>query len=225
MDPSGHEPKYGDGACYEIDCKNANGTLVGNKIIKPTPTPKPSNTPTPSPSNTSVPTPTGTSVLDKSQELVKESEIGDMIWDWGVTNGYSVAGYAKNCNAHGGKDIVLNPCKSAVFNAGTIAHEIMHDLLFKGSTGSLQEEYMVYMVGDAVRAQLIVKGYGTSSDMFAPLTDYTVKLENNPNLEQDLKSWFKAHGIDIYYRSRNEINGTPTGWGVPPFPLTFTPKP
>ncbi len=28
MDPSGHEPKYGDGACYEIDCKNANGTPV-----------------------------------------------------------------------------------------------------------------------------------------------------------------------------------------------------
>lgn len=27
-DPSGHEPKYGEGACYEIDCKNANGTLV-----------------------------------------------------------------------------------------------------------------------------------------------------------------------------------------------------
>ena len=32
VDPSGHEPKYGDGACYEIDCKNANGTIprLGN---------------------------------------------------------------------------------------------------------------------------------------------------------------------------------------------------
>ena len=28
VDPSGHEPKYGEGACYEIDCKNANGTEV-----------------------------------------------------------------------------------------------------------------------------------------------------------------------------------------------------
>ncbi|MBI5825230.1 MAG: RHS repeat-associated core domain-containing protein [Chloroflexi bacterium] len=27
-DPSGHEPKYGEGACYEINCKNANGTDV-----------------------------------------------------------------------------------------------------------------------------------------------------------------------------------------------------
>ncbi len=27
-DPSGHEPKNGEGACYEIHCKNANGTNV-----------------------------------------------------------------------------------------------------------------------------------------------------------------------------------------------------
>ncbi len=27
-DPTGHEPKYGDGACYGINCTNANGTVV-----------------------------------------------------------------------------------------------------------------------------------------------------------------------------------------------------
>ncbi len=27
-DPTGHEPKYGEGACYEINCNNANGTKV-----------------------------------------------------------------------------------------------------------------------------------------------------------------------------------------------------
>ena len=28
IDPSGHEPKYGEGACYGINCTNANGTVV-----------------------------------------------------------------------------------------------------------------------------------------------------------------------------------------------------
>jgi len=225
-DPTGHMLDEGDdGGCLLCEDDDPPPTNTPSPTPSNTPTPSPSNTPTPSPSNTPVPTPTGTSVLDESQILVQESEIGDMLWDWGVANGYSIAGYANTCIAHGGKNIVLNPCKSAVYNAGTIAHEIMHDLLFGGSTGSAQEEYLAFMIGDTVRAQLIAKGHGSPSDMAVDLKDYTVQLENNPNLDQDLIDWFELHGLDIYVRSKTPPSGTPTGYGLPPFPLTWTPKP
>jgi hypothetical protein len=93
--------------------------------------------------------------------------------------------------------------------------------MFHGSTGSQLEEYIAYMVGDAVRAELIHTGYGTSADIDRSLAEYTVNT-NNPNkiqLEQDLENWFNNQGLNIY------IDPAPAGYGVPPFPLTFTPRP
>jgi hypothetical protein len=96
---------------------------------------------------------------------------------------------------------------------------MMHYLLNPGSTGSLQEEYVAYMVGDVVRNELIQAGFGTGADIQRSLTAYTVDI-NNPNqiqLEADLEQWFRSQGLSIY------VEPQPTGFGVQPFPLTFTP--
>ncbi len=182
---------------------------------------------TATPTKTPVPTPIDL-ILEDAKSLIQLSETGKGLYEWGINNGFAFD-YSDDCAGHlDNKKILLNPCRpSAVYSAGQIGHEILHHILYPGHTGSLVEEYQAFMVGDAIRAELISKGYGTGSnlDIGIPLSKYTVQLENNPNLANDLEMWFDINNLDIYIRPRNAANGIPTGWGVLPFPLTFTPRP
>ena len=121
--------------------------------------------------------------------------------------------YSITCNAHNtGTTIQVTPCRSAVYVAGNIAHEAMHHKV--PGSGSLLEEYKAFLVGDVVRNELIVAGYGTSADTALSLTAYTVNL-SNPNenqLAHDLILWF------IDNRLRKYVDPKPKGWEVPALP-------
>jgi len=217
-DPTGNRA-CGDGERW--DCDGRLNPTTPPVVSTPTNTPTSTPTKTPSPTSTSVPTPTGTSTINSAESLIQYSTVGQPLYEYAMNNGFEIT-YSKNCAGHlAGHTIQVNPCRSAVYVAGNMAHEIMHDLMFHGSTGSQLEEYIAYMVGDAVRAELIHTGYGTSADIDRSLAEYTVNT-NNPNkiqLEQDLENWFNNQGLNIY------IDPAPAGYGVPPFPLTFTPRP
>ena len=124
--------------------------------------------------------------------------------------------------------ILVNPQQTPTFIAGTIAHESYH-FLTPGNTGL--EEYNAYRIGDEVRNDIIQAGYGTSADLFAPLSDYTVNT-SNPNLGQlilDLDTWFIQHRIPNYASGGSygmaPLPTMPTSTVTPSSTPTFTQTP
>jgi hypothetical protein len=217
VDPTGHESVCGS-SYSDPECEN----LVPLKK-KPTPTPPPgpsntptpTNTPTPAPTGTPIPTPTGIpSTLDTAISLIQNTSIGNPLYEMLIAEGFKFE-YSRTCNAHNtGTVIQVTPCRSAVFVAGNIAHEAMHENVL-GS--SLLEEYKAYFVGDAVRNQLIQAGYGTNADLDRPLTAYNVDI-TNPNriqLSADLVDWFRSNRLGVYIDT----------YYVPALPRTMFPSP
>jgi hypothetical protein len=182
------------------------------------PTPTPSNTPTqtPSPTQTPLPTPT-TDNISIALSYLQYSPQGLALYNelnrkaHNVTIEYSATTYGAMIPTRVIKEylfglikiptydvkILVNPQQTPTFIAGTIAHESYH-FLTPGGTGL--EEYNAYKIGDETRNDIIQAGYGTTADLFAPLSDYTVNT-SNPNLGQliqDLDSWFIKHNIPDY---------------------------
>jgi len=131
IDPTGHTSvcgfSYSDPEC--------------NSLPPRTPT-KPTNTPTRTPISTPTRTPTATATPSSIQTAIsylEYSPLGQSLYDYGVAEGYTIE-YSKTCAGHGGENIVVPPPScykaTATFIAGTIAHEIAHNLL-TGAGGTL----------------------------------------------------------------------------------------
>jgi len=147
--------------------------------------------------------------------LIKLSENGLDDWNYAQANNIVIGGYNAKCQGQGRNPILVNPCGSPVYDAGTIAHEITHDRVH--ADGTLYEEYQAFMEDDIVRNDLITLGYGSKSDLKHDLSVYTVNLENTDlyQLSEDLKNWFNQYEPLYQTPTTSTVNGI-KGYGILP---------
>lgn len=224
IDPTGHCFNQSDGTWHLLEwpwfgyCQN--NTQTPN--IPPTSTPAPTftvtctptPTVTPSPTNTPLPTPTGYPKETALYYLKTYSPTGKTLYDQSILIG-AIIDYNPDRCAGQSKGIIIwvNPCGTATYDAGSIAHEMYHVLRHSPrGGGSKYEEYGAMLVGDVVRSEIITRGFGTSADMRNPISIYTVDLYN-PNrtqLETNLNDWFKNNEPDPSYKNLPALPSTPT---------------
>jgi hypothetical protein len=200
-DPSGHVICNDEGVCFTPPPN----TGIGK-----------SATPTP------IPTPTGQSnSMEEAIDLMQHSPLGQVLYEIAIMDGLKIEYNDKADGCSGGlkgKTILVSPCYTSIYNAGTIAHETFHYHFQKrgDKDGSLYQEYAALLVGDVVRAQIIQAGHGSIADMRHPITDYTVNLDN-PNKDQlslDLYNWFNTYSMERVYISI---------WDLKPLPVWLSP--
>jgi RHS repeat-associated protein len=173
-DPTGHRTCEEDG----YNCE-------GDDYVSPTPTPTPTATATPS-------------TIETAISYLQYSPIGLMLYNMmmgqGFTIEYGAPGSGGSLNETD-KIIYVSPDYSPTYIAGTIAHEAMHYQVSESDMLPRLEEYRALLVGDAVRAQIVSAGYGTSSVLRNPLSSYTVDINiaDPVELQAALNVWFKLN--------------------------------
>jgi hypothetical protein len=197
-DPTGHTECDDNAQTWKACQKQGNQNSGGGGGRTQTPTFAPTTTSSPTSTPTPVPTPTGYP-LGQAISLLKYSKDGQAAWDYIRAHNIHVD-YNTKCQGQGGNPILVNPCGSAVYDAGTFAHEAEHAMIYADNT--LFEEYQAFRIGDIVRNDIVTAGVGSSSDLRHPLSVYTINLNNRDmgQLSSDLNTWFNAYEKDYIYK-------------------------
>jgi hypothetical protein len=196
IDPSGHVICNDEGVCFTPPPN----TGIGK-----------SATPTP------IPTPTGQSnSTEEAIDMMQLSPLGQVLYEIAIMGGLKIEYNDKANDCSGGlkgKTILMSPCYTSIYNAGTIAHETFHYHFQKrgDKDGSLYQEYAALLVGDVVRAQIIQAGHGSIADMRHPISDYTVDLNNSDlnKLAYNLYQWFMKDETERVYIEKYNLEPLP----------------